>query len=145
MIVETRFTEMVRIDPTHYPDTRAIQTYVSSPFSMRDYGRAAFIIQVGEIADGGTVNAHLEQEKTAAGVEYKDITGKAITQLTAADANSVVVIELDADELDVDNAYDHVRLRIIIGGNTVECAALIQRFAPLYAPVGVTQLAEVVD
>lgn len=73
------------------------------------------LVQAGVTASGGTIDAKLEQAKTSGGGSAKDITGKAITQLTAANGNAGprdAIINCRSDELDVDNGFCYVRLTI---------------------------------
>lgn len=60
---------------------------------------------VGAVAASGTLDFKLQQHNAASSGTTKDITGKAITQLTASDADKVRVIELDVPELDTNNGF----------------------------------------
>lgn len=73
------------------------------------------IVQAGVTASGGTVDAKLEQADTSTGGNLKDITGKAITQLTAVNGNAGprnVILNCRSDELDVNAGFCYVRLTI---------------------------------
>lgn len=72
------------------------------------------IIQVGTIASTGTVDAKIEQATSAAGAGAKDVTGKAITQLTEAgtDSDKQALINFSAPDLDHSNSFVYVRLTI---------------------------------
>lgn len=72
------------------------------------------LIAVGALGASATVDAKLEQATSAAGADAKDITGKAITQLTKAgtDDNKQVLINLKQDELDIANGFTHFRLTV---------------------------------
>jgi len=102
---------------------------------------------VGAIGASGTVDAKLQQAKDGSGTSVKDITGKAITQLTKAnsDDNKQALIVVRPDELDVANGFTHVKLVItpataasLIAGTVV---GLDARYQPQTAT---TTLAEVV-
>lgn len=138
------FTEMNRVDPLLHPITRAANTYLSSYFSMAGYGKAVVLIETGTLTATATINAKLRQAKTSGGGSVKDITDKAITELTDADGSKIVAIELDASELDVSGDFEYVGLSVTTANaNTILGAQLI-RWVPQYAPVGVTQFDEVV-
>ncbi|MFZ5719208.1 MAG: hypothetical protein ACOY5Y_07040 [Pseudomonadota bacterium] len=72
------------------------------------------IISVGAIAASGTVDAKLEQATASDGTGAKDVTGKAITQLTDAgtDDNKQVIINLKQTDLDFANDFQFFRLSI---------------------------------
>ena len=142
------FTEGNRLSAIH-PASRTSAEAFAGWVSMRDYYKAVAIIDVGAIATNGTFDAKLIQATygdavTATGV--KDITGKAITALGDTDDNSIIVIELDSSELDVDNDYDYINLQINCGGAAaILCQATLIRYDPRFAPVGTDNLAEVVN
>lgn len=76
------------------------------------YARMAAILSTGLIAATGTFNAKLEQANTAGGGGVKDITGKAITALTDTGDNTLHIINVRADELDLANGFRWVRLTL---------------------------------
>lgn len=145
MCYTNRFTEGNRVDGDLHPASRAANTYNTSYFSMRDYHRAVCIVDVGSIPEGATLDVKLQQAKDTDGTSVKDITGKAITQLTDADDNKIVAIELKTEELDVDNRFDCIRAQAVVGVDAIPCSVMIIRTEPRFAAVGVSQLDEVVD
>jgi len=87
---------------------------LSAAIDMKDVTRLVAIINIGVITATGTFDAKLTQAVTSGGT-YKDITGKAITQLLAAsDSNPAkpIVIELRADEMDLANGYRYVKVSL---------------------------------
>ncbi len=87
------------------------------------------LIAIGDLGAAATVDAKLEQATNGSGAGVKDITGKAITQLTdadsPADANSQQAINLSAEELDVDNDFTHARLTITVAVATSDGAGFL--------------------
>lgn len=75
------------------------------------------VLQCGVLGASATVDAKLQQASDSSGTGAKDITGKAITQLTKAgsDDGKSVMINCRSEELDVTNAFTHVRLSITVG------------------------------
>lgn len=67
---------------------------------------------VGAIASTGTVDAKLQQATSDAGAGAKDVTGKAITQLTEAgtDSNKQFLINATASDFDHANGFRYCRL-----------------------------------
>lgn len=145
MNIAELFTEGHRLDQIE-PDAYTANTYTTSWLSMRDYQRLAAILMIGDMVTNSTIDAKLRQAKTSGGAGAKDVTGKAVTQLTAAgsDSNKLVVIELNAEELDVNGKYDYVQLSVTIAAAASDFAALVVRFVTNYAPVDRTNLDEVV-
>lgn len=111
--------------------------------SMRDYHKAALIIQAGAIAAGGLVDAKITQATDDAGTSAKDISGKAITTLDGSDDNAICVIELDSSELDVTNKFDWINVELSCGG-AVACLvnALLIRYQPRFKEVDHSNLTE---
>jgi hypothetical protein len=81
---------------------------------MSLYRKVSFILNVG--ATDITVDAKLQEATDSSGTSAQDITGFAITQLTATDDNEQVVIEIDATELSEN--YTHVALVVTIGNGS---------------------------
>lgn len=106
------------------------------------------IIQTGILGASATVDAKLLEATDAAGAGAKDITGKAITQLLkASNDDDQAIINLRADELDVDNGFAFVLLRVTIGTATSDCSAVVLGLDPRYAPADANgkDLASVVE
>lgn len=140
----TRFTEVNRVDQLKYPQTLDTGVHDCGWWSMRDYARACFLISVGNIAAAATFDAWLIQAQDDAGTGLKTISGCNITDLDGTDDNAMIAIELRTEELDVDNGFDYISLRIHCEGQSTVDAKLIRRI-PRYAPVGTTQFTEVVN
>jgi len=139
------FTESHRLSAI-VPASRSGVEVNTGWVSMRDYHKAVFIVGTGAIAAAGIVDAQILQATDLFGTGVKVITGKQITPLGGGDDDSMCVIELDASELDVDNGFDCILGSISCGG-AAACltAGLLIRYIPRYAPVGVVNLAEVVN
>lgn len=142
-----RFTEMVcfldKLDPDSYDPAE----YNTGCNSLQRYHRAAVVLLVGDMVQGSTLDMDIEQATDTDGTGLKAITGKSITQLTAADldSNTTVVVEIRTEELDVDNAFDCINAEVTVAGAAVEFALLILGLEPRYPPVPTTTLEEVVD
>jgi hypothetical protein len=104
--------------------------------SMATYSAVQGVVVVGAITATGTVDAKLEQATSAAGAGAKDVTGKAITQLTAAgtDSNKQAVLNCGAEELDVNNAFTHVRLTVTTAAAAALVAGLLLGHDARYQP-----------
>lgn len=119
------------------PDAYAAATYETGWISMVDFDAVQAVIMAGELGTNATVDAKLEQAQDGSGTGAKDISGKAITQLTQAgtdDSNKQAIINCFADELDVDNGFTHVQLSVTIGVATSDMAALVFGHNARYQP-----------
>jgi hypothetical protein len=136
-----------------YADSQGVGTRNSAWVNLQNYHRAWLVINVGDMAQGATFNCALQQARGSAGTGAKAITSsktagaKAITQLTAAaaDSDSVVCIELQTEELDVDGGFEYVRFQVIIAGAAVEYSAILYGCMTRFKPTPTTNWTERVD
>lgn len=90
---------------------------VSTPWiAMKDYATMMAVISVGVLGSSATVDAKIEQAQNSGGTGAKDITGKAITQLTKAgsDDGKQAIINFRQADLDAQNDFTHVRLSLTV-------------------------------
>jgi hypothetical protein len=114
------------------PDVYTAGAYNSGWVDMAKFGAIMAIVQAGTLGASATLDAKLEQATSAAGAGAKDITGKAITQLTQAgtDSDKQAIINLFADELDINNAFTHARLTITVGTATSDAGGIVLGLDP---------------
>jgi hypothetical protein len=120
------------------PSSQAAGTANSGWISLANARRVLAIIQVGTFGAAATVDAKIQQAKDLAGTGAKDVAGKSIVQLLAAGGNNVLsLIDVNADELDVNNGYSAVQLSITVGAAATQTAGLVlggdTRFNPASA------------
>lgn len=118
------------------PDAATAATYTTGWISMADFGSIQAVIMAGTLGTSATLDAKLEQASDGSGTGAKDITGKAITQLTqgGTDSDKQAIINCRAEELDVDNSFTHVRLSVTVGTATSDVAAFVLGHDARYAP-----------
>ena len=145
-----RFTEV------HYPlitvppaVKSAAGEQVSSYVSLANYHRAVLVIQTGAIAATGTVIVRLLQATDTAGSSPKGIPttatqDKITSTLVTGDANSVIVIELRTEELDVANGYDCVAVGYDVDTDTVALSMVLFGIEPRFMPVATANYNEIV-
>lgn len=129
------------------PDAYGAGTVTSGWISMQDKEAIQALISVGTMAATSTLDAKIEQATDSSGTGAKDITGKAITQLTAAgtDSDKQAVINVFDSELDIVNEFDHVRLSMTVAVAASDAGAVILSQAPVYYPdTAISSLDEVV-
>jgi hypothetical protein len=115
------------------PDVYTASTVTTGWIDMSKFHAIMAIVQAGTLGSSATLNAKLQQATSAAGAGAKDITGKAITQLTQAgtDSDKQAVINLFADELDINNGFTHVQLSMTIGTATSDAGAIVLGLDPV--------------
>lgn len=145
-----RFTEvhypLITVAPAvKSPASEVISSYVS----LANYHRAVCVIHTGAIAATGTVIVRLLQATDTAGSSPKGIPttatqDKITSTLTTADANSVIVIELRTEELDVTGGYDCVAVGYDVDTDTVAMSIILYGIEPRYMAVPTTNYNEIV-
>jgi len=118
------------------PDAYAASTVTSGWVHMGTFEAIQAIVMAGTLGSSATLDAKLEQATDSSGTGAKDITGKAITQLTQAgtDSDKQAIINCRSEELDVANGFDYVRLSMTIGTATSDAGGLVLGHYPRYAP-----------
>lgn len=127
------------------PDATAASTVTSSWIPAKNYDRYLAIVMAGTLGSSATVDAKLEQATDSSGTGAKDVTGKAITQLTDAgsDSDKQALINLDVEELDVENDFDHFRLSVTVATATSDIGAVVLGSCPRIAPASDNDLSSI--
>lgn len=118
------------------PVSQAAATVTTGWVSMATFARILAVLQVGVLGASATVDAKMQQATDSGGTGVKDITGRAITQLTKAgtDDNKQVLINVKDTDLDVANAFTHVRLSVTVATAASLISAALFGFDARYAP-----------
>lgn len=127
------------------PDLNTAGTVTTGWIDAAAFARYMAIVTVGTLGSSATVDAKLEQATDASGTGAKDVTGKAITQLTDAgsDSDKQVIINLDASELDIANDFSHFRLSMTVATASSDSAALVLGMDARHGPASDYDLASV--
>lgn len=131
------------------PDEYAAGAQNSDWVDMGLFDQIMAVVMTGIIDTLSTLDAKLTQATSSGGAGEKDITGKAITQLVAADDDKQAVINCRADELDIANDFRFVRL-VQTGGagspaTTVFHQAFVFGLGARYEPASDGDLASVAE
>jgi len=120
-------SEAVAVCATIDPDVTVASTVTSDWVDMGDFETIMAIVMAGTLGASATLDAKLEQASDSSGTGAKDITGKAITQLTQAgtDSDKQAIINCRAEELDLANGFSHVRLSITVAVATSDVGGII--------------------
>jgi hypothetical protein len=115
-----RLTLLVAINPV----SQGVGSVSTGWLSAADFHSFLAVIDAGVLGAAATLDGKLEQANTSGGGAAKDITGKAITQLTkaGADDNKQVMVNLRSAELDVNNGFAWFRLTLTVAA----AASLLQ-------------------
>ncbi len=127
------------------PDAYAASTVTSGWIDMGLFEKIQAIVSVGDFVATATLDAKLEQAQDSGGTGAKDITGKAITQLTQAgtDDNKQAVINCRGEELDTAGGFSFVRLSMTLGTAGADLGAIVIGQGARYAPATDNDLASV--
>lgn len=109
-------SEKIAILDTIDPASRGAGTVTTGWIAASDFAQFLVELWVGAMTATGTLDMKLEQATSSGGAGAKDITGKAITQLTAAgtDSNKQVLVNLQRHELDINNNFTHFRASVTV-------------------------------
>lgn len=138
-------TEAVALLGNIDPDANAAGTLTTGWIEAKDFRAFAALVSAGDLGSSATLDAKLEQAQDGSGTGAKDITGKAITQLTQAgtDSNKQAWINLRPGELDIANGFTHFRLSMTVATATSDADGKVFGFAPLEHPASASDAATV--
>jgi hypothetical protein len=136
MFTNALASEQVAVVANIDPDAYTAATYTSGWVAMKNYESILAIVQAGTLGSSATLDGKIEQATDSAGTGAKDITGKAITQLTQAgtDSDKQALINVRREELDLDNGFDYVRLSITVGTATSDAGGIVLGVNPRNGP-----------
>jgi hypothetical protein len=128
------------------PDLNTATAHSSGWVDMNNFQAIQAIILVGDLGTSATLNAKLEQND---GSTTKDITGKAITELTQAgtdESNQQAVINCRSEELDINNGFYRARLTMTVGTASSDSGAVVLGHYARYQPADAADtVAEVIE
>lgn len=114
------------------PDVYTAAAYSTGWISTANFQDYMAIVMAGTLGSGATLDAKIEQATAAAGTGAKDLSGAAITQLTQAgtDSDKQAVISFSADDLDIENGFNHFRLTMTVGTATSDAGGIVLGGSP---------------
>lgn len=133
----TRPTDKIAVVGNIDPDAYAAGTYTTGWIAAKDFAKFMALVMVGTMAATSTVDAKIEQATDGSGTGAKDVTGKAITQITQAgtdQSDTQAIIEFDGGDLDVDGDFDFVRLSVTVAAAASDAAATVLGIDARYGP-----------
>jgi hypothetical protein len=141
----TKPSERVAVLGTIDPDVSTAAAYTSDYGDASKFEQLMAIVFAGTLGSSATLDAKLVQATSSAGANVKDITGKAITQLTEAgtDSDKQAILQVRADELDVAGGFSFVAVVVTVGTATSDAGAVLLGLNPTYGPASDYDLASV--
>ena len=136
MNMNAKPSEVIGVLASIDPDAYGASTVTTGWIAAKNYVSFLAIVQAGDLGASATLDAKLQQASDGSGTGAKDITSKAITQLTQAgtDSNKQALINLRPEELDVDNGFTHFRLSMTIGTATSDAGGIVLGYLPARGP-----------
>jgi len=135
MFPNAKGSELFAVLATIDPASLAVGTVTTGWLSMANFHALVASIETGALGTSATLDAKLQQALDSSGTSAKDITGKAITQLTQAAGGSAkqILINVKPEELDTVNGFGFVRLSITVGVAASLAGAQVLGVNPRYA------------
>lgn len=135
MFPNAKGSEELSILATIDPSSQAVGTLTTNWISVGNFHAFIASVESGVLGASATLDAKLQQALDNAGTSAKDITGKAITQLTQAGGGSSkqVLLNVKPEELDTVNGFGFIRLSLTVGVAASLTAAQLLGVNPRYA------------
>lgn len=130
-----KLSEKVAILATLDPASVAAGTVLTAWVPLANVGQLTALIQTGVLGASATVDAKLRQATDSSGTGAKDVTGKAITQIVKATGDNVqAMVEMRAEDLDVNNGFAYVALSVTVGTAASQLSAALIGSSTRYNP-----------
>jgi hypothetical protein len=118
MLPNTKLSEQVSVLDVFAPVSQAAAT-VNTPnwIYVGNLQQLQALIHAGVLGASATLDAKVRQAQDSSGTGAKDITGKAITQLTQAGSGSgkLATIDFRPQDLDTNNGFCYVQISMTVG------------------------------
>lgn len=127
------------------PASLATGAHNSGWVSIVNLPQVLAVVHAGTLGSSGKIDAKLQQATDSSGTGAKDITGKAITQITAN--NKVALINCYDYEVDVNNGFTHVQLVVTVTTAASQGSAVVLGANAKFGPASdfnATEVAETV-
>lgn len=146
MFPNAKISEQLAVLAAIDPVSQGVGTISTGWISAANFERFQATIQTGVLGAAATVNAKIQQATSAAGAGAKDVTGKAITQIVKATGdNKQAVINLRANELDINNGFAYFNVSITVGAAASLVAARVDGGVARNLPASALNQAAVVE
>lgn len=132
------------------PASLSATTHDTDWVDMGQFERLLGIVLVGQTGENATVDVAVLQATDSGGSDAKALVpAKAATQLDAAASpqpnNQQIIVNITGEELDRENDFTHVALRVTVGTAATLGAAVLLGLDPRYGPASDNDLSSVVE
>ncbi|WP_424195526.1 hypothetical protein ACMYR3_06155 [Ampullimonas aquatilis] len=136
MFTNMKLSEGLAVLAAVDPQSVAAGTVTTAWFPVLNFHRFLALIGTGALGASATVDVKFQQAQDAAGTGAKDVTGKALTQLTQAGgaSNKQAMIDLNSSDVDTNNGFGWVRLSMTVGVAASQAVAYLLGGTPEFAP-----------
>ncbi|MBD3387422.1 MAG: hypothetical protein GF414_00575 [Candidatus Altiarchaeales archaeon] len=124
---------------------QTVGDHATACVDLAEFHRAFILIVTGDAATDATLDVAIHQATDTDCSDAKEMTSKAITQLTDADEDAYVGIEIQTEEMDLDNGFHTLKAIVTVGTGTFDYALMIFGVDPRYEPRGTTGFDELVE
>ncbi len=147
MFPNAKGSELISVLATVDPVSQSAGTVTTGWIFAGNHHNLMALLQTGTMSASSTLDAKLQQAMDSSGTSTKDISGKAITQITqaASGSNKQAIINLRTDDLDLLNGFSYVRLSITVGTAASLAAAQVLGVNPRFASADGNNQAAVVQ
>lgn len=116
------------------PDVTAASDVSTGWVAAKDFHNFMAIVMAGTLGASATLDAKIEQATDSSGTGAKDVTGKAITQLTQAgtDSDKQAIINVRQSDLDIANSFTHLRLTVTVATASSDAGGILLGLDPAY-------------
>lgn len=116
------------------PDVTAAGDVSTGWVAAKDFHNFMAIVFAGTLGSSATLDAKIEQATDSSGTGAKDVTGKAITQMTQAgtDSDKQAIINVKQCDLDIANSFTHLRLTVTVATASSDAGGVLLGFDPAY-------------
>lgn len=138
-------SEQAAVVATIDPDAYAANTYTSDFVDMSKFEALMAVLMLGDLGAEAEITFKLTESTDSSGTGEQDITGKSVTTLTHSpvDSDKQAIINLRAEELDLDDGYRYVRMSLTVANATSDCGAIALGFNPRELPASDNDLSSV--
>lgn len=142
-----QFTERIELLDHLAPvdANQSVGAHATACVDLSEFHRAFILIVTGDAAQDATLDVAVHQAQDTSCTGAKEMTSKAITQLTDSDEGVYVGIEIQTEEMDLDNGFHTLKAIATVGTDTFDYALMIFGVDPRYEPRGTTGFDELVE
>jgi hypothetical protein len=130
-----KLSEKIAILATLDPASVAAGTVLTAWVPLSNVFQLSALIQTGVLGASATIDAKLRQATDTSGTGAKDVAGKSIAQIVKASGDNVqALLEMRAEDLDVNNGYGFVALSVTVGTAASQLSAALIGSSARYSP-----------